>query len=171
MKIIHLRFQKEDRTVTEGHREGVNEPAQRQQPAIARLSAAPYQHLFYSARIRNTKGHKVPIHQRECVIMLMRCISSSFPANREMGHKKTELNSVPVCSAMRNQTVQITVNSNWKECLLQKWVVWHQNKCQFKSDNTHVQSESSSLSPCVQNFELCLIMNCRGNICLSGEVV
>lgn len=24
-----------------------------------------------------------------------------------MGHKKTELNSVPVCSAMRNQAVQL----------------------------------------------------------------
>lgn len=56
VKIIHLQFQKKDQTVTEGHREGVNEPAQRQQAAIARPSAAPYQHLFYSARVRNTKG-------------------------------------------------------------------------------------------------------------------
>lgn len=57
-KIVHLRLRKEDWKVTEGHREGQNEPAQRHQPVITRVSAASYQQLFYSARIRKTKGTK-----------------------------------------------------------------------------------------------------------------
>lgn len=152
VKIIHLWFQTGDRTVTEGHREGVNEPAQRHQPAIARPSAAPYQHLFYSARIRNTKGHKVPIHQRErIIIMLMRCILFILSSKQGNGSQKTELNSVPLCSAMRNQAVQTGRNA----CCRSGW-------CGIKISVslrviTHAQSESSSLSwSCVQNLNFVL---------------
>lgn len=74
-KTVHLQFPKEDWKVTEGQRGGPNEPAHRHQPAVTGASAAPYQHVFYSARIRKTKGHRVPIHQQGRVIkMLMRCI-------------------------------------------------------------------------------------------------
>lgn len=93
--------------VTEGHGEGLNEPAQRQRPAMAGRSAASYQHLFYSARLRKTKGHKVPIHQPErVIIMLMRCILFILPSkwgDRNGQQKNPKLNSVPTCSAMRNQ--------------------------------------------------------------------
>lgn len=75
--------------MTEGHREGLDEPTQRQRAATARPSAATQQHLFYSAGIRNTKGHKVPIHQRERVmIMLMRCARFVLPSKQGNGSEK-----------------------------------------------------------------------------------
>lgn len=59
----------------------------RHQPVITRASAASYQHLFYSARIRKTKAHKVPIHRQDSVIiMLMRCTLFVLP--QQMGRGK-----------------------------------------------------------------------------------
>lgn len=85
-KTVHLQFGKEDWKVTEGQREGPNEPAQRHQPVFTGASAASYQHLFYSARIRKTKGHKVPIHQQDrAIIMSMRCILIVFPQQTGRG--------------------------------------------------------------------------------------
>lgn len=131
-KTVHLQFRKEDWKVTEGHREGPNEPAQRHQPVITGASAASYQHLFYSARIRKTKGHKVPIHQQDrAIIMLMRCILFILPQKMGrgvMGHLKTELNSALACTATWNQAVQNnnkTVGFIVTEGLLHGWVVQH----------------------------------------------